>query len=185
MILFFFLELLIVFVERYGDNVLLPAYSNKNMPGLYKITTVGCQMNISDSERLKQILNNTGLSEAEDEVSADVLVYNTCSVRQTAEDRVYGIHKTLTKLKEQNPKKIIVVTGCMAGRDIDGKIKKRLSTVDLFFKTDEMIHLPKWISELNQELIDPNAAQGFSEYDHYLKIRHVYHQPFQAYIAIS
>lgn len=142
-------------------------------------------MNVSDSERLKQILNSIGLSETEDEVSADVLLYNTCSVRQTAEDRVYGIHRTLAKLKEQNPKKIIVVTGCMAGRDLDGKIKKRLSAVDLFFKTEEMIYLPKWISELNQELVDPNAAQEFSEYDQYLKIKPSYHNTFQAYIAIS
>lgn len=142
-------------------------------------------MNQSDSERLKKILENIGLSETEDDVSADVLVYNTCSVRQTAEDRVYGIHRTLTELKEKNPKKIIAVTGCMAGRDLDGKIKKRLSSVDLFFKTEEMIYLPKWISELNQELIDPNAAEEFSEYDQYLKIKPSYHSPFQAYIAIS
>ncbi len=155
------------------------------MPGLYKITTFGCQMNRSDSERLKQILDSSGLSETEDDIQADVLVYNTCSVRQTAEDRVYGIHRTLAELKEQSPKKIIVVTGCMAGRDLDGKIKERLSAVDLFFKTDEMIHLPRWISELNQELIDPNAAQEFSEYDHYLKIKPSYHHTFQAYIAIS
>lgn len=142
-------------------------------------------MNQSDSERLKQILEGIGLCETQDDTFADVLVYNTCSVRQTAEDRVYGIHRTLIELKEKNPKKIIVVTGCMAGRDMDGKIKKRLSAVDLFFKTEEMIYLPKWISELNQELVDPNAAQEFSEYDHYLKIQPSYRHSFRRYIAIS
>lgn len=142
-------------------------------------------MNQSDSERLKKILENIGLSETDDDISADVLVYNTCSVRQTAEDRVYGIHRTLVKLKERNSKKIIAVTGCMAGRDTDGKIRERLSVVDVFFKTEEMIYLPKWIGELNQDLVDSSAVQNVSEYDHYLKIQPSYHSLFQAYIAIS
>jgi len=155
------------------------------MPGTFKITTFGCQMNISDSQRLKNILMRTGLSETEDDVSADVLVYNTCSVRQTAEDRVYGIHKTLASLKEQNPKKIIAITGCMAGRDSDGKIRERLSSVDLFFKTEDMIFLPQWISELNHDLINSDTLQNSGEYEHYLKITPSYHNSFQAYIAIS
>ena len=73
------------------------------MSGYFKITTFGCQMNKSDSERLKSLLAASGLSEAADDDSADLLVYNTCSVRQTAEDRIYGVHHALQARKEKNP----------------------------------------------------------------------------------
>jgi len=78
-------------------------------------------MNKSDSERIKGLLNGIGMQEQSDHHRADVVVYNTCSVRQTAEDRVYGIVKQLKALKRENPKLIAVVTGCMAGRDTDGE----------------------------------------------------------------
>ena len=155
------------------------------MSGYFKITTFGCQMNKSDSERLKSLLAASGLSEAADDDSADLLVYNTCSVRQTAEDRIYGVHHALQARKEKNPDLLVAVTGCMAGRDKDGKISARLPLVDLFFPTEEMVYLPKRISELRPSLIDPNATQSESEYDHYLKIKPSYQNQFQAYIAIS
>ena len=150
----------------------------------YHITTFGCQMNKSDSERIKGLLNGIGMQEQSDHHRADVVVYNTCSVRQTAEDRVYGIVKQLKALKRENPKLIAVVTGCMAGRDTDGKIRARLSDVDLFFPIDEMIYLPKKLSELNQELFDPQIIE-LSEYEHYLKIKPSYASHVQSYIAIS
>lgn len=155
------------------------------MPGQYKITTFGCQMNKSDSERLKRLLDRAGMSETGDDQNADVLVYNTCSVRQTAEDRIYGVHRALRFLKEKNPKLLVAVTGCMAGRDHDGAIRKRLPLVDLFFPTEEMVYLPSRLSELNHELIDSSLLNGESEYEHYLKIRPSYQNRFQAYVAIS
>ncbi len=154
------------------------------MPGTFKIATLGCQMNKSDSERISSLLSSIGLTESMTEETADVIVYNTCSVRQKSEDRIYGIHHTLTQLKEKNPECIIAVTGCMAGRDHDGKIRQRLPAVDLFFPTQDMIHLPKWISELNQNIVDPNAV-AVSEYEHYLKIKPSYSKDFQGYVAIS
>lgn len=155
------------------------------MSGLYKITTFGCQMNKSDSERLKSLLQGAGMSETNDEELADVLVYNTCSVRQTAEDRIYGIARTFGLLKEKKPSLLIAVTGCMAGRDTDGKIRNRLKDVDLFFPTEEMVRLPQRLSELNPTLIDPNAPREESEYSHYLKITPQYQTAFSSFIAIS
>lgn len=155
------------------------------MPGSYKITTFGCQMNKSDSERLKSLLDGAGLSETSEEESADLLVYNTCSVRQTAEDRIYGIHRNLAGLKERNPNLVVALTGCMAGRDKDGAIRARLPLIDLFFPTEEMVYLPQRISEINQTLIDPNAVSTESEYQHYLSIKPTYQNTFQAYVAIS
>ncbi len=152
--------------------------------GSFHITTFGCQMNKSDSERISSLLTSVGLTESSSDEHADVIIYNTCSVRQKSEDRMYGIHHTLTGLKERHPERVIAITGCMAGRDHDGRIRKRLSAVDLFFPTEEMVHLPRWISELNQNIIDPNTVSS-SEYEHYLKIRPSYSKSFQGYLAIS
>ena len=155
------------------------------MPGAYKITTFGCQMNKSDSERLKSLLDRLGMSETDADESADLLVFNTCSVRQTAEDRIYGIHHGIEALKQKNPQLIVALTGCMAGRDKDGKIRERLPLVDLFFPTEEMIYLPQRLSEINQTLVDPNSLSDASEYGHYLKIRPSYETKYQAFVAIS
>lgn len=155
------------------------------MPGSYTITTFGCQMNKSDSERLSSLLDRLGMSQVDEPAKADVIIYNTCSVRQTAEDRMYGIHHSLERLKAENPDIVVAVTGCMAGRDTDGKIRERLHLVDLFFPIDEIIYLPQRLSELNSKLLDPNAPVAESEYEHYLKIKPSYQNVFQAYVAIS
>src|SRR3990167_5129775 len=115
------------------------------MPGTFRITTLGCQMNKSDSERIKALLISAGLHESDESEIADVILYNTCSVRQTAEDRIYGIAKHLSALKKERPDIIVGITGCMAGRDKDGKIRQRLDMVDLFFPTEEIIYLPQRI----------------------------------------
>jgi tRNA-2-methylthio-N6-dimethylallyladenosine synthase len=154
------------------------------MAAKYKITTFGCQMNKSDSQRLQSLLKGMGMEEAVDESSADLVVYNTCSVRQAAEDRIYGATFNAAQLKQKNPRLLIAVTGCMAGRDSDGKIRERLHEVDLFFPTDEMVYLPQRIAELRPELIETQERDA-SEYEHYLKIKPTYENDFQAYIAIS
>lgn len=142
-------------------------------------------MNKSDSERISSLLQRAGLSEAAPEESIpDVLVYNTCSVRQTAEDRMYGIAHQFEEMKKKKPELIVAITGCMAGRDHDGKIRNRLKGVDLFFPTDEMIYLPKWLSELNHSLVDLENPKSF-EYEHYLKIKPSYLSHRQSYVALS
>ncbi len=153
------------------------------MPGIYKITTFGCQMNKSDSERLKTLLNGIGMSETQEDEKANLIVLNTCSVRQAAEDRVYGIYHQLSELKARRPELILAVTGCMAGRDKDGKIYGRLKDVDLFFPTEEMVFLPKRLAEINSSLIE--SEHGESEYEHYLNIQPSYKNKFQAFLAIS
>lgn len=154
------------------------------MSGTFKITTFGCQMNKSDSERIASLLSRCGLTEAADDAASDILIYNTCSVRQKAEDRIYGIHRSLEDLKRADPNRIIALTGCMAGRDNNGKIRERLPLVDLFFPTVDIIHLPRMVSGLRPDLIDPNNL-GMSEYTHYLSIMPSYASRFQAYLAIS
>lgn len=150
----------------------------------YHITTYGCQMNKSDSQRLKGLLEQAGLRAAIDGESADVIVYNSCSVRQKAEDRLYGLARNFEEMKLRNPDCIIAITGCMPGRDKDGRLRERFKHVDLFFPTAEMVNLPRWISERNPSLIDPQLIEA-NEFDYYLKIRPGYDAPFQAFIPIS
>lgn len=152
------------------------------MPGSFRVTTFGCQMNKSDSERIETLLSRCGLTKSDGD--SDVLIFNTCAVRQKAEDRIYGIHRSLEQFKAADPQRIVALTGCMAGRDHDGKIRERLPLVDLFFPTTDIIHLPRMISGLRPDLIDPNHL-GLSEYEHYLSIAPSYSNRYQAYLAIS
>ena len=81
----------------------------------YHISTFGCQMNEADSQRLASELEKLGLSAAESREDADVLVLNTCVVRQSAEDKAYSYIQTLKPLKWRNPDVVIGVMGCLVG----------------------------------------------------------------------
>lgn len=100
----------------------------------YYIKTFGCQMNISDSERIASFLENSGYALATEISGADLIIFNTCGVRQMAEDRVYGqVHN----LKKANPKIKIVLTGCLANRkDVQRRLKNK---VDLFCEIKDFI----------------------------------------------
>jgi tRNA-2-methylthio-N6-dimethylallyladenosine synthase len=102
----------------------------------YFIKTFGCQMNKNDSERITGWYENKGWKKAKKIEEADEIVINTCSVRQSAEDRVYGLINNLAKSKIQNPKSKIVLTGCMLRYPI-ADLKKKLPVVDEFKKIFE------------------------------------------------
>ena len=92
----------------------------------YYVETFGCAMNIADSERFRTILGSRGLEEVDSREKADLIVFNTCSVRQSAEDRVLGLGPAIKKLKEKNPKLTVILTGCMARRQFErGKQDKK------------------------------------------------------------
>ncbi|MFA5061750.1 MAG: tRNA (N6-isopentenyl adenosine(37)-C2)-methylthiotransferase MiaB [Patescibacteria group bacterium] len=150
------------------------------MSGFYHITTFGCQMNKNDSERLSALLNSLGLQNTIRPEQADLLFINTCSVRQHAEDRVFGLVREWQKLRSAKPNLIIGVTGCMPGRDKDGKLKEKIPGADLFFGIEEMVMLPKWIRGLNPDLIAP--AKGLSDY---LLINPVRENKAKAFITIA
>src|SRR3989338_4747111 len=79
----------------------------------YFIQTYGCAMNSSDSERVASVLERLGYEKSATENEADMLVFNTCSVKQKAEDKVTGLRKSLARLHKQNSSLKIAVTGCM------------------------------------------------------------------------
>lgn len=108
----------------------------------YFIKTFGCQMNVADSQRLAGALESRGMTPANSVERADQVVINTCMVRQSAENRIYGL---VRNLESQNPKPKIVLTGCMVGmaaRDKSGKIlrslRKKLPGVDEFLPIEEV-----------------------------------------------
>lgn len=137
-------------------------------------------MNKNDSERLSTLLRGVGFEPTEHKELADLVLINTCSVRQSAEDRVYSLVGTFKQVKKDRPEMILGVTGCMPGRDRDGAIKKRLPMIDLYFPTAEMGQLPRWIGELRPELVNsPDIA------DDYLKITPDRNIGRQAYVSIQ
>jgi len=111
----------------------------------YFVRTFGCQANLADSERIAGYYQSRGYKPAKNYKDADVIVINTCVVRQQAEDRVYGLVRNLEPLKAKNPNLKIVVTGCLVGaaaREPSGrmmkKMRKMLPQVDEFLPIEEV-----------------------------------------------
>ncbi|MDD5251134.1 MAG: tRNA (N6-isopentenyl adenosine(37)-C2)-methylthiotransferase MiaB [Patescibacteria group bacterium] len=146
----------------------------------YHLITFGCQMNKSDSERLAALLDSLGLVETADETAADLILLNTCSVRQAAEDRIFGKLKEFGRLRESKPDLIVGVTGCLPGRDKDGKIRAKMPGADLYFPIHDMTQLPRWLAELR-----PDFATCGEMTDDYLKIRPRHTSAFQAFVPIQ
>jgi tRNA-2-methylthio-N6-dimethylallyladenosine synthase len=137
-------------------------------------------MNKNDSERISGLLDTLGFGSTEDESVADLIIINTCSVRQSAEDRIFGAQEKYLEYKKKKPEMIVAVTGCMPGRDKASVFKKQLPATDLYFPTPEMIHLPRWISELRPELVNSDSLEN-----DYLKIHPLRAPSVQAYVTIQ
>ena len=104
-------------------------------PLISSVTTFGCQMNARDSEKLIGILEKIGYVMTEDE-HADFVIYNTCTVRENANQRVYGRLGALNSMKKKNPHMLIGLCGCMMQEpEVVEKLKKSYRFVDLIFGT--------------------------------------------------
>ncbi|MDR2215721.1 MAG: tRNA (N6-isopentenyl adenosine(37)-C2)-methylthiotransferase MiaB, partial [Nevskiaceae bacterium] len=118
------------------------------MPDRYFIKTYGCQMNEYDSSRMEDVLAVAqGFVPARDEQSADILLVNTCSVRDKAEDKVYSLLGQWRLLKQQRPELIIGVGGCVASQEGEA-IVRRAPHVDLVFGPQTIHRLPQMIGAL-------------------------------------
>lgn len=137
-------------------------------------------MNTNDSERLARLLNGAGFAFAKDEDDADLIILNTCSVREHAENRIMGLMEKYANRKKNGERLLVAVTGCMAGRDKDGRLRARVKTADLFFGTADMIHLPRLIAELR-----PEWMISGDEVEDYLKINPLRSSFIQAYVSIQ
>ncbi len=137
-------------------------------------------MNKNDSERVASLLLGLGLECTDDELEADLVLLNSCSVRQTAEDRIFGKVRKLAKMRKQKPELLIGVMGCMAGRDKDGTLRKKLPEADLFFATTDATQLPRWIAELR-----PDWVEATDSIEDFLKIKPHHHSDKQAFVTIQ
>ena len=105
-------------------------------PLTFCVTTFGCQMNARDSEKLTGVLEQIGYVEEAEEEKADFVIYNTCTVRENANQRVYGRLGQLNRIKKKNPHMMIGLCGCMMQEaEVVEKLKKSYRFVDLIFGT--------------------------------------------------
>lgn len=107
----------------------------------YQVRTYGCQMNVHDSERLAGLLEAAGYRKAADGSDADIVVFNTCAVRENADNKLYGNLSHLAPRKNADPDMQIAVGGCLAQKDRDA-VLKRAPWVDVVFGTHNIGSLP-------------------------------------------
>ena len=110
----------------------------------YFVTTFGCQMNAHDSERIKGMLESIGLGEAVSQEEADVVVFNTCTIREKPDQRLAAHLAQVKALKERDPERVIAVGGCYAEAQRD-RIFERYPFVDVAFGPGSIPHLGDWI----------------------------------------
>lgn len=129
-------------VQNENSQIVSNSYQGKK----YHIVTYGCQMNVHESEKLRGILSVLNMSETEDIDKADVIVFNTCCIREGAEDRAYNNVIALKPIKEQDPSKVIVMCGCMPQQK-KGKynLKEKLPFVDIIIGTHNMNMLDQYL----------------------------------------
>jgi tRNA-2-methylthio-N6-dimethylallyladenosine synthase len=123
----------------------------------YHIWTIGCQMNQAESERLASLFEQRGYREAVSIDDADLILLNSCVVRQSAENRVTGRLSSLKKLKTERPGLTLAVTGCLVDADI-GALQKRFPHVDHFFKAGGQ---PYWLDDPQAVLPDEPPVSCF------------------------
>jgi tRNA-2-methylthio-N6-dimethylallyladenosine synthase len=134
------------------------------MPRTFHIRTFGCQMNEHDSERIAALLTADGLEPVDDVSQADVVVLNTCCVRQNADDRLYGHLGALKALAEERPGMQIAVGGCLAQKDRE-IVRERASHVDVVFGTHNLARAPALLREAAKsgpvvEVVDAPIPRG-------------------------
>jgi tRNA-2-methylthio-N6-dimethylallyladenosine synthase len=127
------------------------------------IETFGCQMNERDSEIMGQMLANVDYCPTEDIKQADVIVINTCSIRDKAEQKVYSLLGRLKKLKEKNPSLIISVAGCVAQQEGE-RLQARMPQVDIVIGPQHIYKLPELVSKAalrNKPQLAVDLSPGF------------------------
>ncbi len=159
------------------------------------IETVGCQMNVLDSELVVGTLRREGYELTDEPAGADVILFNTCSVRQHAEDKIYSALGRLRDHMRLHPQKVLGVLGCMAQKDQE-LILRRAPHVDIICGTGQLSRLPELIDEVQrsgkpQLALSLDRKEGsrheveasFESYDP-LREASMRPSPFQAYVRI-
>src|SRR5437764_9689686 len=124
----------------------------------YHVTTFGCQMNEHDSERMKGMLDSLGYTEAEERDQADLILFNTCSIREKADNRLVGHLGEAKRLKAGDPTKVIGVGGCWA-QSVKDEVFRQFPFVDVAFGPGQVPKLAEFVTS------DRITAQGFFEFE--------------------
>lgn len=125
----------------------------------YHIWTEGCQMNVADSQRLASALEQLGYEPCEKPQQADVIVLNTCVVRQSAEDKALSWLHNLRPLKKQNPNLVINLMGCLVGVKGSEKLQKRFPYVDVFSPPSDPQPLIAYLTQSESQALEQNETQ--------------------------
>ncbi|MBI2638213.1 tRNA (N6-isopentenyl adenosine(37)-C2)-methylthiotransferase MiaB [Candidatus Peregrinibacteria bacterium] len=159
----------------------------------YLIKTYGCQFNYSDSERTSAVLETAGFEPTQQEENADFIIFNTCSIRQKAEDRVYGLMPLISELKLKNKSLKVAITGCMVRKSSTRKttepdpLIKNLDTLDMTFRIEDVANLPNLLKEIDPEISLNKAPDEFDAgtLKNYFSINPKYASKFQAFVPIA
>ena len=119
---------------------------------LFCISTYGCQMNEEDSEKLSGMLKSQGYERTENKEEASIIIFNTCCVRENAENKVFGNLGQLKQLKKKNPNLVIAICGCMMQQvGMANKVLKTFPYVDIIFGTHNAHKFPEYLHRVLQE----------------------------------
>lgn len=142
----------------YTDVVKNNNYKDKK----YFIKTYGCQMNVHDSEEISGLLENLGYIRVESELDADLIILNTCAIRENAHDKVFGFLGRCKHIKKEKKDIKIVLCGCMAQeKSVVDEIMSKHKYIDLVFGTHNIHELPNYLMNLNDGLnIEVKSNEG-------------------------
>jgi tRNA-2-methylthio-N6-dimethylallyladenosine synthase len=149
------------------------------MEGRYHVTTFGCQMNEHDSERMKGMLDSLGYVESEDREGADLILFNTCSIRESADNRFIAHLGEAKRLKSEDPARVVGVGGCWA-QSVKDEVFRRFPFVDVAFGPGQIHRLAEFLTS------DSLTAQGYFEFEDvsgHLPMKR--EREFQAWLQIS
>jgi tRNA-2-methylthio-N6-dimethylallyladenosine synthase len=145
----------------------------------YHVTTFGCQMNVHDSERMRGMLESLGYQEAADREGADLILFNTCSIRETADSRFIAHLGEAKRLKREDPERVVGVGGCWA-QSVKDEVFQRFPFVDVAFGPGQIHKLAEFLNS------DSLSAQGYFEFEDFsasLPTRRV--REFQGWLQVS
>jgi tRNA-2-methylthio-N6-dimethylallyladenosine synthase len=145
----------------------------------YHVTTFGCQMNEHDSERMKGMLESLGYEEADERDDADLILFNTCSIRESADNRLIGNLGEAKRLKSEDPERIVGVGGCWS-QSMKDRVFEQFPFVDVAFGPGQIARLGEFLTS------DDLSAQGYFEFEGFpgdLPMKR--QRPFQGWVQIS
>jgi len=132
--------------------------SGQHLPKTFHVTTYGCQMNEHDSERMKGMLESIGYAETADADDADLVLFNTCSIREAADERFVSHLRRAASVKRRRPEMVIGVGGCWA-QSVKDEVFERFPFVDVAFGPGQVHKLAEFLTS------DSLTAQGFFEFE--------------------